>query len=768
MTDTEKIKLFRALFKGRDDAFGAGAGLCVKEKLTDEIVKKHLTGDRRIGCYPLSPDIMGGEGTWWVAVDIDDNVEPAIIETFTGALEGLGITCYVERSKSKGYHIWVFFTEAVKASWARALMQYAIDLVQRDEGYKIEEIFPKQDNLANVDFGNYINLPLFGGSVKGNRTVFLNGDSQEPHADQWTFLSSVEKITAGELEGLVESELDLEFELELSEQTPVNGQKAPNDYADMTACVGKMMTGVDEGCRDVVAFTLACHFRVEKDFPAEATVLLLREWNQKNNPPLTSDEIEKKVKSAYEGGKKRDGYTAFNCENAKIQAFCDKNCPVFKATQKGKTGQKKEKRTKEMDCKYFERNEFQPIWLAEELMDENRFLNAGEQLYFYQDGVYSPTGERFIRETCRSRLKKESRVNRITEISAHINDLNYTENVELNTNPRIINLKNGMFDHVKAELIPHSPDFKSTIRIPVEYNQAATCPNVDKFFETTLPSDCIDIVDELFGVALIPFVKFEKAFMLSGTGANGKSTFLTLLENFIGSDNVSKVPLQELDENRFKRADLFGKLLNVFADLDSRALKSSTYFKTIVSGDAIDAERKHRDPFSFRPHARLVYSANQLPTAYDKTFAYYRRWCILPFPHQFTGKKADKTLEYKLANPTELSGLLNRALRGLDRLFKNMDFTESQTVHEALEDYKRQNDPLTAFVKDCCEFDPNAKTERTVIFDAYSTYCESEGFEKASRIAVYNQIRAYPQVGEIRETKARYFSGIKIHQMEEI
>jgi putative DNA primase/helicase len=250
--------------------------------------------------------------------------------------------------------------------------------------------------------------------------------------------------------------------------------------------------------------------------------------------------------------------------------------------------------------------------------------------------------------------------------------------------------------------------------------------------------------------------------MFTGSGANGKSTFLTLLETFVGSENVSKVPLQELDEHRFKRADLFGKLVNLFADLDARELRSSTYFKTIVSGDAIDAERKHKDPFYFRPFARLAFSANEIPRSPDTSYAYFRRWCIIPFPNRFEGANEDKSLADKLTQPNELSGLLNRALKGLHRLFQHEKFTDSATVKDSLLDYKKQNDTVAAFVTDCCEFGQNVETERTALYDAYTTYCENEGYKAVSRIACYNRIRAYSQVGERKEPRERFFTGITI------
>ena len=218
--------------------------------------------------------------------------------------------------------------------------------------------------------------------------------------------------------------------------------------------------------------------------------------------------------------------------------------------------------------------------------------------------------------------------------------------------------------------------------------------------------------------------------------------------------------LLDLDEHRFKRAELFGKLLNLFADLDARDLQSSTYFKTIVSGDAIDAERKFQDPFFFRPFARLAFSANEIPKSPDNSYAYFRRWCIIPFPKRFEGKDADKSLADKLTEPAELSGLLNRALNGLHRLFSNEGFTESETIKASLDDYKKQNDTITAFVNDHCIFDSNAAIERGELYTAYDAYCKAEGYQAINRHTCYRKIRAYSQVAEKGDGKKRYFTGI--------
>ena len=139
------------------------------------------------------------------------------------------------------------------------------------------------------------------------------------------------------------------------------------------------------------------------------------------------------------------------------------------------------------------------------------------------------------------------------------------------------------------------------------------------------------------------------------------------------------MPLQKLDDNRFASSDLYGVLANVCADLDASAMQSTSEFKKIVGGDPIHAERKHREAFTFTPYARLLFSTNEPPPTHDVSQAFFDRWIVLPFRKRFRGTAAeDKNLIRKLSTPKELSGLLNRALDGLERLRRNGGFTTAR------------------------------------------------------------------------------------------
>jgi len=422
-------------------------------------------------------------------------------------------------------------------------------------------------------------------------------------------------------------------------------------------------------------------------------------------------------------------------------------------------------RTETGGRRYFKGKEFVPKRLADELTEEHSFKFIGELLYVYHDGVYKPHGEEVIKRECRKKLGDGARSNHVREVIQHIIDLNRCDAEDMNKERQtLINVKNCMLNWRAGELLQHEERYQSTIQIPVEYNAEATCPEIDRFFNATLPPDCILLIEEIIGYCLIPDVRFEKAFILVGKGANGKSTFLNLLyKAFLGEMNVSTIPLQEICNHRFKRADLFGKLANIFTDIGSRTLMDSNYFKAIVSGDSIDAERKFGHPFNFKPHAKLLFSANEMPKSDDKTLAYYRRLIIVPFPNTFTGSNADRNLIPKLTTPEELSGLLNRALAGLRRLFENGGFPENETTREALCNYRNENDSISLFVTEKCEFGDSFEIERQCLLEAYERFCNDEGHSKEGKKIFYSHIRSLEQVTE----QNRIFRGIRLKREPE-
>ena len=223
----------------------------------------------------------------------------------------------------------------------------------------------------------------------------------------------------------------------------------------------------------------------------------------------------------------------------------------------------------------------------------------------------------------------------------------------------VINLDNGLLDWKRGALRPHDPKVLSTIRIPHAWNAKAKCPEITAFLNEVLPDDCIEFVLEIIGHCLIPDNRMQRSVMLIGTGGNGKGTLLNLTKMLLGPANVAARTLHDLTEDRFARADVFGKLANICGDLDARTVERSDVFKMITGNDTLSGERKYGQPFEFVPFARLLFSANEVPPSSDQSMAYFDRWLPVPMTKRIRGTKREvQGIIAQLTTPNEMEGLL--------------------------------------------------------------------------------------------------------------
>jgi len=413
---------------------------------------------------------------------------------------------------------------------------------------------------------------------------------------------------------------------------------------------------------------------------------------------------------------------------------------------------------------YFDGSTFIPKRLADELMSENHYLDNGVKLYQYNDGVYKEIRKRVIEKQCSIKLGEDSRIYRINEVYAHICRENHLEidmlDNHVKKNVHLINVLNGMLDIKSMKLLAHDPKYFSVIQIPVIYDPSAKCNNILKFFNETLFPDCLDLIGEMFGLFLIPYTKFKKAFMLYGDTDTGKTTFLNLIHSFIGFNNVSAVSLHDLIDDKFKRVQLLGKLLNIYDDLKHTPLNDTGLFKAITGGGVIDAEYKGIDPFKFKPFARLIYSTNKLPPTKDFDKAYLKRWIIIHFPNEITNKIDD--IESSLTTQEELSGLLNFALEGLKRFLKNKKFSIGHSIQTLNNKYEKESNPMKSFVDERCELNPDYKVKRTGLYNQFKAFCNEKKLKMQSNQNFYSFIRNLTGVNEDRDGKTgRYFTGIR-------
>ncbi len=320
------VEQFATIFKGREDAWGKVGGQCVKEPVALKEYARHLHGYESLGIYPLLPD-----GTvWFAAIDIDED-DPLLAAGCRDTLEEWGVSAYIETSKSKGYHVWVFFSEPVQAKKARALLLATWSAVAPER--PAPEIFPKQDAATRVKFGNYINLPYFPPHAEKKRRVMVDGPRTVPVEE---FLTNVRRMSAVELDAVIE-EQGVTTTTETPRRKSTGSNVVPLGRGSLLPCAKVFLEGgAAEGGRDISLFTLAKHLR-RAGYPQEVAVALAQQANSRCRPPVSDGTVEQKVDSAY-GGAGGQGYVSLGCDDPVWSAgFCPgkESCEVWQRKAAG-------------------------------------------------------------------------------------------------------------------------------------------------------------------------------------------------------------------------------------------------------------------------------------------------------------------------------------------------------------------------------------------------------------------------------------------------
>ncbi len=373
-----------------------------------------------------------------------------------------------------------------------------------------------------------------------------------------------------------------------------------------------------------------------------------------------------------------------------------------------------------------------------------------DEIYLYKDGFYIPSGDKIISSETQILLGDINHNNLINELMGHIRRSTYKKREDIQEPKDKICLSNGILNLNTLEVEPHTPSVIFFNKLSVGYDLNADCPTIKRFLSEVVSEQDIFILQEIIGYCLYKDYQIHKAFMLVGSGANGKSTFINLIRVFLGQPNCSSVSLQQLETNRFALASLHGKLANLFADLSPRALKETSCFKMLAGEDLVPAEKKFQNQFFFLNYAKMIFSCNQIPKSPDDSDAFFRRWVIIIFPNQFLDGKADKRLIQKLTTPEELSGLLNFALGGLRRLLQHGEFSYSKSINDIREVYIRQSDSVGAFIMDCVEIKPEDYIEKKKLYTAYADYCRNKNYPIVPENTFHRDLQANIRVEDYR------------------
>lgn len=297
-------------------------------------------------------------------------------------------------------------------------------------------------------------------------------------------------------------------------------------------------------------------------------------------------------------------------------------------------------------------------------------------------------------------------------------------------------LKIGLFNLKTKQLEKHNPEIIATNLIPHVYNPEA----YSKLVEDVLNKMCCNdaelrmLLEEMIGYTFYRSCKFKAAFFLYGPKANnGKSTFLETLKSTLGKENYTALSLDNL-KDRFKTAELAGKLANIGDDIDANFISDISVFKKLSDGDTIMAERKGKDPFQLENYATLIFSANRMPKTGDKTDGLLTRMTIIPFNAVFDKNAPDfnRFIGRDLQKEESLEYMIKIGVNGLLRLLDNGGvFTEPSSVENAKVEYKLSNDTLLQFLQYLRDEDKNTENYTpSQLYQEYANWCKNNGLDK--------------------------------------
>lgn len=376
------------------------------------------------------------------------------------------------------------------------------------------------------------------------------------------------------------------------------------------------------------------------------------------------------------------------------------------------------------------------------MKNNHHIIRINNQLHMYQEGIYI-SGQADIEGEMIKHIPQLNRSKR-KEVLDYL-DVLIRENTPA-TEAHLIAFRNGILNVYDDSFTPLTPEHIITNRIDWDYNPQAYDELTDKTLNKIACNDenIRALLEEATGICMFRRNELGKAFILTGTGSNGKSTFLNMLRHMLGKRNISSLDLKKLSD-RFSTVMLFGKMANIGDDISDEFIVDSSIFKKIVTGETIDAEQKGQPKFEFEPYVKLFFSANNIPRMGKgrDSAAISRRLVIIPFEAKFSPEDADYVpfIGDKLKTQEAMEYLIQLGIKGLKRVLETRQFTTSEKVQKELDEYEESNNPVLGFIKECESEDFQIENNPTSnVYKRYNEYCLANNLNPMSNIEFSKQI----------------------------
>nr|WP_301002692.1 DUF5906 domain-containing protein [Methanoculleus sp.] len=367
-------------------------------------------------------------------------------------------------------------------------------------------------------------------------------------------------------------------------------------------------------------------------------------------------------------------------------------------------------------------------------------LSFNEALYVYQDGVYS-----------RDKGRISARIKEILEEIGYNGAFSVVRREALGyllaENPQDaypfnkcawhLPVKNGVIRVDPGtggiDLLPHSPEYRFSYKLPVTYDPAADSTYIRQVLEQWVEPDDVPYLLQVPAVAILQTWDCvqKQLYLFEGRHDGGKTTYCEFLYGFFGDGGYSQVDLLRLSEDRFALADLEHKLANIHDEMRAVAVRSVGQVKNLTGGLHHRIERKHENAYHAILPAVHLFTCNTPPKIKEvDDDAFWSRWVYVVFPNRFPRDDGWKAALFTEAN---YSAFLNLVLEVVVAVMQDRDALKRMTDAEVKERWTEAADATIKFVWAFFERDPEASVPKDDLYRVYLQYCQEAGISARAK-----------------------------------
>ena len=394
--------------------------------------------------------------------------------------------------------------------------------------------------------------------------------------------------------------------------------------------------------------------------------------------------------------------------------------------------------------------------LAYYLRDEFGFMCKDKYIWAYNGKFYEYKSNEQLQNIVTDLTKDQASPNHLSGFVKIAIAKNQT-NKELIHPQGFINLENGTLELKSRKLKEHSKKDFFRYCLPIQYDESAKCPRFLKYLEETFQGDqeLIRLTFQIYGYCLMggdPFL--HKAFVLLGSGRNGKSVWLHVLKGLLGKANHSAVSIGLLNKP-FSVVQMDGKLANIVGELTTGVIDSES-FKTAVGGEELTASLKGKDEFGLKIDARMLFASNAMPVFKDTTAGMYEKLCILPFDRYLKPSERDPGI-FKAVSK-ELPGILNLALEGLEYVMTHKRLIEPKASKLKIEEYRDDSDITYRWISENLEITENRAdiVLTSMIYDKFRYDTMNETWQPLTKRSFGRRISQYLKTYDSKTPNANF------------